>query len=136
MADAGDQPTDLHYDANMKRNLELVRAILLAMEDAPHGFAPHPFTIAGYDDETIGHHIWLMAQGGLVTAVPVTAQQDPSPTAMPESITWEGHEFLDAVRNDTVWRKLKADMKDKGLTVPFSVLQTLALKIIEKFAGL
>lgn len=120
----------------MKRNLELVRAILLAMEAAPHGFAPEPFTVTGYDQETIGHHVWLMAQGGLLTAADVTAQQDASPTALPGAITWDGHEFLDAVRNDTVWRKLKAQVKDKGLTVPFSVVQALALKIIEKLAGL
>ena len=120
----------------MKRDPELVRAILLAMEAAPHGYAPEPFTIPGYDQETIGHHVWLMHQGGLVTAAVITAQQDPSPTALPEAITWKGHEFLDAVRNDTVWRKVKAELKDKGVTVPFSVLQTLALKIVEKLAGL
>jgi hypothetical protein len=120
----------------MKRDLELVRAILLALEAADHGFAPHPFTVPGYDADTIGHHVWLMQQGGLLTASTVVAMHDASPIAIPESITWQGHEFLAAVRNDTVWRKVKADVKDKGLAVPFSVIQTLALKIIEKLAGL
>jgi hypothetical protein len=55
---------------------------------------------------------------------------------VPLTITWAGHEWLDAVRNDTVWLTLKADLKDKGLTLPFSLLQTLALKIGSKLAGL
>lgn len=120
----------------MKRDLDLVRKILLALEAHAHGFAPAPFTVVGYDDETIGHHVWLLRQGGLLTAAVVVAQGDASPTAIPEALTWAGHEFLDSVRNETVWRKLKAVMKDKGLTLPFSVMQTLALRILEKMAGL
>ena len=40
----------------MKRDMELVRAILLVMWAHPHGFAPTDFTVAGYDQEVIGHH--------------------------------------------------------------------------------
>ncbi len=54
----------------MKRDMELVRKILLAMAAHEHGYAPQPFTIAGYEQAVIGHHIWLMEQGHLITAVP------------------------------------------------------------------
>jgi hypothetical protein len=120
----------------VKRNIDLVRAILLAMEADAAGFARDPFTVAGYDQETIQHHVWLMEQGGLVTASDVTAQGDASPLALPGAITWKGHDFLDTVRNDTVWRKLKAELKDRGLSLPFSLLQALALKIAASLAGL
>lgn len=120
----------------MKRDLKLVRLILLAMEHHAHGFAPPDLTVAGYDPDTIGHHVWLMQQGGLVTAVSVVAQGDESPTAIPGSITWKGHDFVASVRNDTVWRKVLAVMKDKGLTLPFSVVQELALKFAKELAGL
>jgi len=113
----------------MKRDMELVRAILLTMEAHAAGFAPHPFTIAKYDQDVIGHHVWLMAQGDLVTASEITGLGDASPTALPLSITWQGHDFLDTVRNDRVWRKLKTELKDRSLTLPFSLLQALALKI-------
>lgn len=120
----------------MKRDMELVRKILLAMAAHEHGFAPHPFTIAGYDQDVIGHHVWLMAQGELVTADASTAFGSPSPMATPMAITWKGHDFLAAVGNDTVWMKLKTDLKDRGLTVPFTVLQDLALKILASHLGL
>ena len=120
----------------MKRDLDLMRKILLALEAHAHGFAPAPFTVPGYDDETIGHHVWLLQQAGLLTAAVVVALGDASPRAIPESLTWAGHEFLDTVRNDTVWRKLKALMKDQGLTLPLSVLQTLAQRLLEKMVGL
>ena len=120
----------------MKRDMELVRAILLAMEAHAAGFAPDTFTIRGYDQEVIQHHVWLMEQGGLVTASDVTVQGEAGPVALPGSITWAGHDFLDTVRNDNVWRKVKAELKDRGISLPFSLLQALAIKIAASLVGL
>jgi hypothetical protein len=116
--------------------MDLVRQILLAMEAHAEGFAPSPFTVAGYDQAVIGHHVWLMEQGALVTAVDVTCQGDASPIALPGSITWEGHEFLDAVRNDRVWLKVKTELKDRAISLPFGLLQELAIKVAKSLAGL
>jgi len=75
--------------------MALVRAILVAMERSPLGEeAPAVFAIAGYDRETIGHHVWLMEQGGLITAAEITTVGDQSPISQPLAITWRGHEFL------------------------------------------
>jgi|KBSMisStandDraft_5_1062788.scaffolds.fasta_scaffold52733_4 uncharacterized Zn-binding protein involved in type VI secretion len=120
----------------MKRDMELVRKILLAMEADPHGFAADDFTIAGYGQEVIGHHVWLMEQGNLITASATTVQRDGSPVALPGTITWIGHDFLAVVRNDTVWAKVKVVLKDKGLSLPFTLLQELALKILAAHVGL
>jgi Hypothetical protein (DUF2513) len=120
----------------MHRDMELIRKILMAMEAYSSGFAPTSFTIAGYDQDVIGHHIWLMEQGELVTAFDITSQGDASPTAIPGSITWKGHDFLNSVRTEKVWLKLKAEMKDKGVSLPFALIQQLALKIAAKYVGL
>jgi len=120
----------------MKRDLDLVRKILLAMEAEAHGFAPAPFTIPGYDQEVIGHHVLLMIEGRLITGVAITAQGDGSPTALPGSITWTGHEFLDATRTDRVWTKIKTEMKDRGVALPFTLVQELALKLLKGMTGL
>jgi len=124
----------------MKRNMDLVRAILLTMDQHEHGFAPPGFTIAGYDDEVIGHHVYLMGQGELLvtvtTTVTTTAFGGSSPVAMPITITWKGHDFLDAVRNETVWSKVKIQLKDRGISLPFTLLQDLALKILAAHIGL
>jgi hypothetical protein len=47
---------------------------------------------------------------------------------IPKGLTWDGHEFLDAIRNDTVWNKTKRVIADKGGSIPFDVLKDLALK--------
>jgi hypothetical protein len=120
----------------MKRDMDLVRKILLALEAYEHGYAPEGFTIAGYEQEVIGHHVWLMEQGDLLTASATTTQRDGSPVALPGTITWAGHDFLAAVRNDSVWAKVKTILKDKGISLPFTLLQQLALKILASQVGL
>lgn len=120
----------------MKRDLDLVRKILLAMEAHASGFAPAAFTVPGYDQEAIGHHVWLMKQGQLLTADDVTSQGDPSPMALPGSITWKGHDFLDTVRTEKVWTKVRTELKDRAISLPFVLVQELAMKIAASLAGL
>lgn len=119
----------------MKRDMELVRRILLALEAHASGSAPTPFTIKGYDQDVIGHHVYLMAQGDLLTAAEVTAFGD-APIAIPGTITWKGHEFLDATRSETVWRQVRTVLKDKGVSLPFALVQELAIQVLKKLAGL
>lgn len=108
--------------------MELVRKILLALEKHPHGYAPSPLAIDGYDEEKIGYHVFLMGQeqADLLKVAVITAVNDPSPKALPAHLTWNGHEFLDNVKNETVWQRIKGIVVSKGGSVSFEVLKTLA----------
>lgn len=41
-------------------------------------------------------------------------------------LTWTGHEFLDAIRSDTVWNKTKQTFSSKGLDMTFDLIKTVA----------
>jgi len=111
----------------MKRDMDLVRKILLAME------ADQPVIMTlGYDPDVVGHHVWLMEQGDLITVSATSTHDDVGPVALPCAITWKGHEFLDAVRDDTVWQLVK---QDQGLSLPFALLHELALRILAVRVG-
>lgn len=47
-------------------------------------------------------------------------------------MTWKGHEFLDAVRHETVWNELKKQAKTKALDLPIGVIVSLEKSIPEK----
>lgn len=98
----------------MKRDMELIRQIALRIEEAPGGFAPHPFEVDGYSDEQVGYHVLLMIEGGLLHGIDLTAMDDPTPQAVPSRLTWEGHEFIDAAREPTRWEKTKALLARAG----------------------
>ncbi len=92
----------------MKRDMELVRKILIVMEDWPSAYPPagNPeIKIEGYTAEQITHHIGLMSEAGLIKAA--DANSFDGEMWLPIGILWAGHEFLDAARSDTMWDKAK-----------------------------
>jgi hypothetical protein len=118
----------------MKRDLELVRKILLAAEDRTTDTGWLILEIEGHTPEEISYHVRLLHEAGLLQAENLT--DATGALWAPKRLTWEGHEFLDAARNDTVWNKTKDVVRDKGGSVPFEVLKELVVKIAASFFGL
>ena len=112
----------------MKRDMDLVRKILIVMADAPTGYAPNPLRIDGYDEATIGYHTYLMVDGDLITGADLTASQDQSPSSVPATITWQGHEFLEAARESSSWNRAKGLAASAG-NASFKVLVDALMKI-------
>lgn len=107
----------------MRRDLDLVREILLWMESLPEGSAANQEPqIPERTAEEIGFHAHLMAQAGLITAADIGGSFALTPQAMPLSITWQGYEFLDASRDDTIWQKAKRTVLASGASIAFNLL--------------
>ncbi len=117
----------------MKRDLELVKKILLAIEAQEK---PNPkFSIAGYDEEVVSYHIKLLRDAGLIEAL-VNEMMDWKIRAIPKRLTWEGHEWLDLARNDKVWTKAKKLVASKGLEIPFNILGLLLKELVKDLLNL
>ena len=48
-------------------------------------------------------------------------------------MTWEGQNFLAAIRNEKVWERLKKAIREKGGSIPFEVLKELAIKYARQY---
>jgi hypothetical protein len=116
----------------MKRDMDLVRKILLAIEENPQGFFNKRLLIEGYSAEQIGYHVYLMMQAGLVEGADATTMGCQSPVAIPTGLTWQGHDFLDACRDEGVWAKAKEKLKSLGGEVPLEVVKTVLIEIMKK----
>ena len=107
----------------MIRDLDLIRAVLLAVEadDQPDHWTT--IDVPGYSPEEVSYHVKILAQAGLIEAQDVSslAQFDWRPV----SLTWQGHEFLDVARDDTRWNRAKETLLDKIGTIGFGALQQL-----------
>ena len=95
----------------MKRNWELLRKILVKLDEADGCLASDD--VQGFDAETVAYHIKMLHQAKLIEAVETGDIDRYDYTA--QSLTWEGREFLDKIRKDTVWNGVKKTIKDKGL---------------------
>lgn len=115
----------------MQRNMDLVRTILMRIEDSPLGWAAHPLRIAGYTPEQVGYHCHIMREDGLIEGIDVTNFESKGPEAMPTALTWKGHEFLDLARDQKRWIQAKVMIGKVGsapLAVWAKVLNDLVLK--------
>jgi hypothetical protein len=115
----------------MQRNMDLVRTILMRIEDSPSGWAVHPFGIAGFMPEQVGYHAPIMMEDNLIEGVDVTNSGSKGPEAIPRALTWKGHEFLDLARDQKRWNQANAIIGKVGsapISVWMKVLKDLMLK--------
>jgi len=117
--------------------MDLCRKILEQVEEKSVGVGGVAMDISGsgYSKPEIAYNVKLLAQAGLIEATNLTTL-DLGLNWMPRTLTWQGHEFLGAIRNDTVWNKVKETVKEKGGSIPFEVLKALGLKMAASFFGL
>ena len=119
----------------MKRDMDLARNILQQVEAKDPGFSASWECPDNHTEEEFYEHVKLLKDAGFLEA-------DIQPTnlgtviAIPKRLTWEGHEFLDAIKNDTVWKKVKEIVKEKGGSIPFEILKALAVKIAGSLFGI
>lgn len=120
----------------MKRDMELIRKLVLAIEDAPAGWAPSDLQIEGFTGEQIAYHSYLLVDAGLAVGAETTSFESAGPEYMLSYLTWAGHEFADACRNDTIWRKSIALIKEKAGSVTFEVLKQVLVTTAKGALGM
>jgi hypothetical protein len=118
----------------MQRNMDLVRMILMRMEGNPSGWAPRDLGIKAFSPGEIAYHCHIMMQEGLIESCDVTGSTSVGPEAIPTSLTWKGHEFLDLARDQERWNRAKAIIAKVGsapISVWMKVLTDLLWKSVE-----
>lgn len=115
----------------MKRDMELVRKILLTIEaETPNDFGGIT-KIEGYDDTVAGHHVKWLEGGGFIEAA--LSQHSDGISWVAIDLTWKGHEFLENARNDTVWKRVVGQIRDKGGSLSLAVIESMLTKAATDF---
>jgi hypothetical protein len=118
----------------MRRDLNLIRELILAVEDRK----PHEpeLEIEGYTREEIGYHSYLIVDAGLAKGIDVKTFADALPNWQLSHLTSAGHDFADAVRSDSTWNKATTLVKEKGSGITLDVLRQLLVTVIKNALGL
>lgn len=67
------------------------------------------------DRNVAAYNLKIMDQAGFTTSNIQYA--DNESMWITSSLTWQGHEFLDSIKSDTIWNKTKEEIKSKGLEI-------------------
>lgn len=114
------------------RDMELVRALLLYIANTAGVGHPAPQPSAeGYSDEVVAYHLSIMQEAGLIRGSrSLSGKWSLSP------LTWEGQEFMNAAKDDSVWNSVKKNAGGLFNTVTIAVAKDLLIMETRRRLGL
>ena len=125
----------------MKRDLDIVRSVLLTAEAADRPVDESALLGCCGDMRRLAFHVELMHGRGLVDAAVSYDGFGEQPLSVEvRSVTWEGYDYLDAIRSPKVWARAKAVISeavgDTSLSVVKEVCTMIAIGMAKASLGL
>jgi repressor of nif and glnA expression len=116
----------------MKRDWEVIRAILLALEAlGDTNSVVSAGDIKGYDAETVNYHMRMLIEKGLIEGE-CSEPLGGGLYCLPERLTWEGHEFLDNMRDQAMWNRVKSTIREKGIGLSFEAIKLAGKLVVQR----
>ena len=114
----------------MKRDWDTIRDLLTRLENLPDTDALLRLSDFPADRKfETSYHMELLIEAGLVEGQMSRTLGGGPTDFFARRLTWPGHEFLDAVRSDTVWNKTKKVFATNGITMTFDLVKSVAADI-------
>ena len=110
----------------MKRDMDLIRKFLLEIEEKCDGSGRvvNP-PVEGYSSESVLYHQKLLYQAGYLDATPLGYGY------VIRKLSWEGHDFLDSIRSESIWDGVKKHLAKVGGSTAIETIKRLAIKLAE-----
>lgn len=112
----------------MKRDMDKVRELLLRIEGGDSD-------VRTQRDTEESHHLWLLQDAGFIDSGMI--DEWPVRTTGGEwwpglRLTWDGAEFLDGIREDSMWAKVKDTIQAKGGQVAFETVKLVVADLAKQ----
>jgi hypothetical protein len=119
----------------MKRDMDLVRDILLKAEALPPG-PPMLYRVGEVEDLVLLHHLEILIEAGLLRGKITRSQGSRGDVIGISGLTWAGHEWIETVRSDRVWSETKATLLENEGASTFELTKAVAARIHRVRLGL
>ncbi|MEN0643340.1 DUF2513 domain-containing protein [Alkalicoccobacillus gibsonii] len=111
----------------MKRELDLIRDILILLEE-DESRDPKTITSEDYSEEVVHYNLRLLYKEGFIEAHSL----EGGTRFLPRSLTWDGHNLLADIKDDSVWSKVKENLKRHSGTASIEVIKAIAATVAKK----
>lgn len=115
----------------MKLNIDCVRDILIYLEENlsyNSEIDACDIELEKYDSNEILYCISLLYDAGYIKAI--TAHTFTRPVYIIQSLTFQGHDLLDKIRDKSTWMKIKSKISNITSSISLSLLNSVATTII------
>ncbi len=114
----------------MKRDMDFIREILLAIESYPKSDAYNlNLSFPGHSEDEVSYHCRLLSDARMIDANCIEANVGPDVWWI-KGLTWAGHEFLEASRDDSRWNKAKKIISEKTGSFSFEILKSILMDLM------
>ena len=111
----------------MKRDMDVIREILLQAEECPAGTRWAAKPLLDHSMSDVVEHVQLLIDAGYVDGRILGNE-----AAMILRITHAGHEFIDSSREPKRWEKAKAKALSAGVPMTVTVLKAILDQLIKE----
>ena len=113
----------------MKRDLDLVRQLMLQIEALPAA-PPVQYRMSEIEDPVLLAHLEMLIEAGLVNGRISRSQGARGDVISVSGLTWQGHEWIEMVRSQSLWNEVKSAVLDGGGVLTFELTKEVASKIL------
>jgi hypothetical protein len=116
------------------RDWTIIRAVLLKLESVETAnTALHPSDLPPFEEQHVAYNMRLLTDAGYIRAKILESSTGDGRIAavIARSLTNSGHDLLDTIRSDTVWRKVQDRFRSQGLEMTFDLVVMVGKKIME-----
>jgi len=110
----------------MKRDWDTIREILTTLENNTSSSNMQLSDFPSQEAEKISYHAELLLETNLVDGEMLKMLGGGPHSFIITRLTWDGHEFLDSINDDTVWNKTKKSFASSGISMTFELIKTVA----------
>ncbi len=114
----------------MKRDFNLIREILLIIEEHDGEIHSTNITHNKHGSTQVAYHIKMLVDEGFLYTLKYLRG------FLISDLTFAGHDFLDAIREEAVWNKTCKHIKDKGGAFTLDIIKEVAMLVVRNNLGL
>ena len=113
----------------MKRDMDLVRHILIETEQANEPIGLSDLVKPQWNDNTVAYHIQFMEHHGLLDCKVRRDFGGDVLDATVDGLTWDGCDYLDAIRDADIWSKTKKVVREAVGSTTMEVIKQAAIMV-------
>lgn len=120
----------------MKRDLDLMRDMMLCIEENVSGFRflrRDSFLDLCDDKDVIAYHLRILVEAGFIDAQDVSSNEGEDYAV--HGLTYAGCDYLDSVRSSSVWSQVKERLKKIGGIASTEIIKKVADSIAASQLG-
>lgn len=123
----------------MKRDLDLIRNILMEIEKQYDGTAIHNLQIDGYNQNIIANHCRLLYEKKLISDYKPFYADNKLYSFGVSDMTYEGYNLLNNIKDEKKWKKIRKIMlnnnKEKSIDnlIKYATFSKILLSILSTF---